>query len=116
MPSHLDVHVGDTLDAIKARVLDAWRRAERGEAVRERHVSFESFEGMVRTLSGKRLGLLKHLRRNPAASIAALARALGRDYKRVHEDVEILVNAGLVDRDERGLRTDYDEIRTTIAL
>ncbi len=116
MPSHLDVHVGDTLHAIKARVLDAWHRAERGEEFCERHLSFESYTGFLRTFGGRRLELLKHLRRNPAASIAALARALGRDYKRVHEDVDILVRAGLVDRDGRGLRTDYDEIRTTIAL
>jgi predicted transcriptional regulator len=43
--------------------------------------------------------------------VLALARALGRDYKRVHEDVEALVAAGLLDRSEAGLRADYDAIQ-----
>lgn len=37
----------------------------------------------------------------PARSTRALALVLGKDYRRVHEDVEALVNAGLLDRDER---------------
>jgi hypothetical protein len=44
-------------------------------------------------------------------SVLALARALGRDYKRVHEDVEALVAAGLLDRNDAGLRADYDAIQ-----
>ena len=98
------------------RFVDAWRRAERGEAVDERHLSFESWEGLARVLSGKRLELLRHLHRHPARSIAELARALGRDYKRVHADVEALAAAGLIDRTPGGLRADYGEIRTTIVV
>ncbi|HYE49370.1 MAG TPA: hypothetical protein VEB20_07265 [Azospirillaceae bacterium] len=116
MTDHNEIHVGESTDDAVARVRDLWRRAEAGEAVRARHVSFESWEALTRVITPRRLDLLKHLRRNPAVSIAALARSLGRDYKRVHEDVDILVQAGLVDRDESGLHTDYDEIRTTIAL
>jgi hypothetical protein len=33
---------------------------------------------------------------------------LGRDYRRVHEDVEALEAAGLLVRDDNGLRADYD--------
>jgi predicted transcriptional regulator len=84
--------------------------------VDERHLSFESWEGLSRVLTTKRLELLRHLRRHPAASVAALARAIGRDYKRVHEDVEALAESGLLTRDERSLRTGYDEIRATIAV
>jgi predicted transcriptional regulator len=43
-------------------------------------------------------------------------RALGRDYKRVHADVEALAAAGLIDRTSAGLRADYGEIRTAIAV
>ena len=82
----------------------------------EHHLSFESWEGLARVLTGKRLELLRHLRRQPAPSIAELARALGRDYKRVHADVEALAAAGLIDRTPDGPRADYDEIRTTIAV
>ena len=82
----------------------------------ERHLSFESWEGLSRVLTTKRLELLRHLLWHPAASVAALARALGRDYKRVHEDVEALAESGLLTRYETGLRTGYDEIRATIAV
>jgi predicted transcriptional regulator len=84
--------------------------------VDERHLSFESWEGLSRVLTTKRLALLRYLWRHPAASVAALARALGHDYKRVHEDVEALAESGLLTRDEAGLRTGYDEISATIAV
>ena len=62
------------------------------------------------------LELLRHLHRSPTPSIAALARALGRDYKRVYEDVEALTAAGLIERNEAGLTAGYGEIRAHIAL
>ena len=97
---------------------DAWHRAERGETVNARHLSFDSFETLARALTPKRLELLRHLHRTPAASINALAKSVGRDYRRVHEDVEALVAAGLVDREEdgTGLTVPYDAISTRIAL
>ena len=116
--SELKIHVHDTLEDMGARFAEAWRRAERGETVQERHLSFDSFETLARTLTPRRLDLLRHIHRTPAASIAALARAVGRDYKRVHEDVEALAGAGLVEReaDGTGLSAPYDAIRTTIVL
>jgi predicted transcriptional regulator len=108
MAKSVQLHVGDTLDDIGARAIDAWHRMERGEPVRDRHVGFESWETMVRVLTPKRLELLRHLHQAPAKSIRALAQAVGRDYRRVHEDVEALEAAGLIDRDKNGLRADYD--------
>jgi predicted transcriptional regulator len=116
MTRDVEVHVEKDAGAAGARFVDAWQRATRGQRVDERHLSFESWEGLSRVLTGKRLELLRHLRRHPTASVAALARALGRDYKRVHEDVEALAASGLLTRDELGLRTEYDEIRTSIAV
>ncbi|CAO3402962.1 hypothetical protein VH569_32705 [Azospirillum sp. 11R-A] len=116
--SDLQIHVGDSAEEFAGRFSDAWRRAERGEPVSERHLSFDSFETLARALTPKRLELLRHLHRAPAASINALAKAVGRDYRRVHEDVEALVAAGLVDREEggTGLTAPYDAISTRIAL
>jgi hypothetical protein len=47
-----------------------------------------------------------------------LSIALGCDFWRVHDDVEALVNAGLLDREGTALRADYDVVRveTSIAL
>jgi predicted transcriptional regulator len=117
MSKAIQVHVADSLDTIGDRVVDAWRRAERGELIGEDaevHIGFESWEAMVRTLSPKRLELLRHLHRNPAKSIRALAQTLGRDYRRVHEEVEALEAAGLLDRDEDGLRAGPDAFEVSM--
>jgi predicted transcriptional regulator len=116
MTTNLEIHVGESAEAMARRFMDAWHRAERGETVDERHLSFESWAGLTSVLTPRRLELLRHLRRHPAMSIAELARALGRDYKRVHADVEALMTAGLIDRTAAGLRTDYSEIRARIAV
>lgn len=116
MSNKLNIHVGGGFDAVSRRVADAWRRAERGEHFREDNLTFVSWALLSRVMTPKRFELLRHLHRQPAASVAALARGIGRDYKRVHEDVEALVVAGLVERDGNGLRAEYDEIRTVIAV
>ena len=116
MTKSLDIHVDKSAEAMARRFIDAWHRAERGEAVEGRHLSFESWEGLARVLTPRRLELLRHLHRHPVPSIAELARALKRDYKRVHTDVEALAAAGLIDCTPAGLRADYGEIRAKIAV
>jgi len=116
MTSKVSVHVGQGPEASGRRFVEAWQRAQRVGAATETHLSFESWELLARTLTPKRLALLRHVHRQPATSIAALARMLGRDYKRVHEDIELLTAAGLLERSEGQVRADYDEIRATIAL
>jgi predicted transcriptional regulator len=112
------LHVGESMDDVGARAVDAWHRMERGDDVDERHVSFADWETMVRVLSPKRLALLRHLHHCSARNIRALALALGRDYRRVHEDVEALEAVGLVDRDKAGLRAEYEafDVRMRVAL
>jgi predicted transcriptional regulator len=121
MARTLQIHIGEDLEEAGARFVDAWHRAERGElteANAEYHLSFENFATFASVLTPKRLELLRHVHRTPPRSIRALAQALGRDYRRVHADVEALVNAGLLDRDADGLRADYDTVHldTRIAL
>ena len=93
------------------RFVKAWQRAKRGERVRERHLSFESWEAMTRVLTGKRLKLLQHVRHHNVASVRALAKALERDYSNIHADVPALVAAGLLQVEKGGMRTHYDAIR-----
>ena len=98
------------------RFIDAWHRAERGERFHERHLAFESWDALTRVLTGKRMELLRYVRRNQVVSIRALAKALGRDYSNVHADVQALAGAGLLDTTSRGVRADYDAIETEIAI
>jgi len=111
------VIVGGSLEAAAARVADAWHRAERGDKVEAQdNVTFLSWSALASQMTDKRYELLRHLHRRPAASIRALARDLGRDFKRVYEDVAALAAIGLIEREGRMLRADYDEIRASIFL
>ena len=110
-------YVGGSLEAAARRLVEAWHRTERGEKVAPRdNVTFITWAALAAAMTDKRHALLRHLHARPAPSMRALARALKRDYKRVHEDVRTLTTVGLVER-KRGLRrADYDEIRATIRV
>jgi predicted transcriptional regulator len=98
------------------RFIDAWYRAERGEKLRERYLTFENWDTLVRVLTSKRMELLRYVRHHDVTSVRALAKALKRDYSNVHADVQTLTEAGLLDTADGGLRADYDAIETRIAI
>jgi predicted transcriptional regulator len=115
--SNVQLTVGGNIKEQTSRsFIDAWHRAERGEIFHERHLAFESWDALARVLTGKRMELLRYVRRNHVASVRALAKALKRDYSNVHADVRALTAAGLLDATGRGVRADYDAIETKIAL
>jgi len=113
--SEVKLHVGDIADMGK-RFIDAWNKLEAGQSVNERHLTFFSLDAMMAALTPKRLELLRHLHQNPEKSVASLARALHRDYKRVHNDVEALITAGMIERDAGGVRALYDSVQATVSL
>lgn len=115
--SDVKMTVGGAMeDEASRRFVDAWHRAKRGKTFNERHLSFESWDALARVMTGKRMELLRHVRRHPVASVRALAKALGRDYSNVHADVQALTAAGLLDATDGGVRADYDVIDTKIAI
>lgn len=115
MKETVKLHVG-SIDEMAKRFVGAWHQLERGKAVKETHLTFLSLEAMMSTLSPKRLDLLKHVHRQPAGTVAELAKTLGRDYKRVHDDVSALAHAGLIVRDEKGIRAPYDSVQAIVSL
>jgi predicted transcriptional regulator len=115
--SKAKISVGGAFETEAARrFVEAWHSAERGETFRERHLAFESWDALSRVLTGKRMELLRYVRRHKVASVRALAKALGRDYSNVHADVQALLGAGLLDATDGGLQADYDAIETKIAI
>jgi predicted transcriptional regulator len=104
--------IGDDADAF----VDAWRRAERGDAVNERVLAFASWEGLARVMTGERYRILRHLHHHPERSVSALAKALHRQYRRVHADVAALEEAGLLDRSSGSVHTTADRIQAEIRL
>jgi predicted transcriptional regulator len=114
--SEVKMTVGGAIeDDAARRFVDAWHRAERGASFRERHLVFESWDALERVLAGKRMELLRYVRRHTVTSVRALAKALGRD-RNVHADVQALTAVGLLEATDGGVRADYDAIETKIAI
>jgi predicted transcriptional regulator len=115
--SNVKITVGGAMEKeASRRFIDAWHRAESGEIFHERHLAFESWDALARVLTGKRMELLRYVRRHKVTSVRALAKALERDYSNVHADVQALTAAGLLDATDGGIRADYDAIETRIAI
>ncbi len=112
----MKVVVGGDLADDAAAFVSAWHRAARGERVRERVLAFESWEGLARVMTGERYRLLRHVHAHPEPSVSALARSLGRQYRRVHADVAALEQAGLLIRAGGEVRATAGRIGVEIAL
>lgn len=115
MSKKVTVHVG-SIEEMGARFVNAWHRLEKGEKVRETHLTFTDLPAMLAALSPKRLELLRTVHQTPAPSVKALAQRLGRDYKRVHEDVETLTASGLLQREGGRVSAPYDAITAEMRL
>ena len=64
-------------------------------------LSFPSIAEMARTLTPKRLELLRLIRRHHPQSVRQLTSLAGRDIKNVSTDLQVLENLGLVETQER---------------
>ena len=115
MSGTVKLHVG-SVDEMGKRFVDAWHRSERGEKVEEAHLTVLDLEAMRSALTPRRLDLLRRVNRRPAGTVADLARALKRDYKRVHDDVVALTHAGLIVRDANGIRAPFDSVQVIVSL
>lgn len=116
--SNVILHSGEDVAAAAERFISAWEQAERGAppTLPETHIVFESWAGLAAVLTPKRVELLRHIHRHPAATVAGLATVLAREPELVAKDVDELAAAGLIDRTGDRLRADYAEIHTAIAL
>jgi predicted transcriptional regulator len=115
--SDLKITVGGAMEEeATRRFVDAWHRAERGDSCLERHLAFQSWDALARVLTGKRVELLRYVRRHEVSSVRALAKALARDYSNVHADAQALAAAGLFDTKNGSVRADYDAIEAKIAI
>ncbi len=65
-------------------------------------LNFESPAHFFGQLSEKRWEVVRAAQGKGELSVRELARAVGRDVKRVHEDVVILAELGLLERTESG--------------
>lgn len=79
--------------------------------------SFSSPEQLFTVLTPKRWTLIETLQKSGASLYRALALALSRDVKRVHEDVAPLIDWGFVETNDEGrIHVPYDVIRADFDL
>ena len=116
MSREVKLQVGGGVAEDMAAFARAWKRIEAGDRREERILSFESWEGLASVLTGERYRLLRQLHRHPERSVNALAKSLGRQYRRVHEDVTVLERAGLIDRSQGDVRTTADKLSAVVTL
>jgi predicted transcriptional regulator len=115
MTSNVRVHIG-TAEDMGRRFVDAWHRAEHGEAVDETNLTFRDLEALLAALTPKRLQLLRYVRHHQVRNIKALAAELNRDYKNVHQDVEELSKLGLLLRTSGQVIAPYAEVDARFVL
>jgi predicted transcriptional regulator len=65
-------------------------------------LNFETPASFFGRLTERRWAIVTALLGQGTLAVRELARRVGRDVKRVHEDVQVLAELGLVERDETG--------------
>jgi len=79
--------------------------------------AFSSPAQLFSVISPKRWELIERLQTIGPASVRGLARSLGRDVKRVHDDVTGLIDWGIIERTEDGkVCVPYDVIHADFDL
>ena len=96
-----------------------WVAVDQGKPVPEpvHRVYFESAEVLSKVITRQRHNLLKVLHANGPLTIRALATLLERDYKNVHQDVKILEESGMIERDGKNhLLAPYEKLTIELPL
>lgn len=114
----IGIGIGDANETAQEFV-KAWHRAEAGEPAEEpvERLYFQDLSTLLQTLTPRRLELLKKHHQTGPSSVRALAKTLLRDYKNVHQDIEVLERAGLVVRTaDRRLTAPWGKVVAEISL
>ena len=113
-----EIVIKSTDDSIKD-VEKKWTAIDRGEPGPGpvTRIYFESAEALARVLTRQRQALLQTLHVQGALSVRGLAALLQRDYKNVHQDVRILEESGLIERDAKNhIMAPYEKLTIELPL
>ena len=104
----------DVIDpgAERAALLSWAARVDAGEAqpAATPRLHFSSYRQLHGAMTEKRMALLEHVARHEGLSIRQLAVQLERDYRNVYDDVQRLVQLGLIEIQDGHLHVPYDEV------
>ena len=116
----LHVKVGEPPATALKRAAGTMKALERGEKVEPYFsVGFANVGQLFAIFTPRRWELLAALRQNGPASIAELARLLGRDYKNVHDDISKLIEWQVIEKEQGGrgqVFAPYSEILVDVRL
>src|SRR5262245_13406127 len=79
-------------------------------------LNFETPAAFFSHLTERRWELVRALQGQEPMTIRKLARRVGRDVKRVHEDVAVLIDLGLAERVEGGVTCPYATVHIDMEL
>jgi len=108
-----------SLEELGKEFSQVWNDATQGNSPETpvERVSFENLKALVQVLTPRRIEALTVLHESGPLAIRALAKLLRRDYKNVHQDMQILERIGLVEETEAGLvAAPFDKIVAEIKL
>lgn len=97
----------DTIAEVERKV----KAFEEGRSVEaESAYSFPTWDMLHRTLAPKRLEIIRAMAGQGVMSVREVARRVGRDFKNVHADVDMLAKNGVIDKTDEGVIFPYDRI------
>ena len=103
------------LQEMGERFIEAWNSGKPSNPIST--FSFSNASQLFAVFTPKRWELIEQLQKLGASSIRGLTRALGRDVRRVHDDITVLVEWGIVERNEGGkVFVPYDVIHIGVDL
>ncbi len=101
----------------RSRIMAIADRLDAGQGYQGEFYTFPSLTLLFDTFNPRRLELLRKLQSIGPTSLRGLARALQRDVKRVHEDVSVLLEKGVIERDAtKRLTLPYDRIHVDVEM
>ena len=111
----LEIKILSEAEAIKADDECIIKAVESGEYAGE-SLTFESPGSFFEVFNSRRWDIVVKLQALGKTSIRALAKEVGRDMRRVHDDVKFLMSHGIIDQDVNGVCVPYDTIHTEFTL
>ena len=80
------------------------------------YLTFTSSSTFFEVFNARRWDIIVKLQTSGKTSIRALAKEVGRDMRRVHDDVKFLISHGIIEQDEKGVCVPYDTIHAEFTL
>ncbi|CAM2773562.1 hypothetical protein JHFBIEKO_3271 [Methylobacterium mesophilicum] len=118
MTDHVKIVIGGSAEDLGRRFIERWKQVEAGDLTpAEPVLIFKDLKTFKSVISDQRVALLEALFKSGSArSIRALAKTLDRDYRRVHDDVRALIDAGLIRQEDMTLWPAVKEVRLSLSF